>query len=332
MRKLIPPMIPKELRSISNFEPIPLFAHAAFLLGLGVAGNLWFFNSLVLSDNLFFQICGYPLIVASTYIAGCGFYQFSILAHDGGHGNLNRNHRVSLLLGVIGSSLVPGFIGISYMASHWTHHKFTNTKLDPNALWLGHSKMDKLPRVIGFFVLASYMSYYFFLDSIKLLKGDEGVKIVGVKRHELIPLILFNYLLSAAVLCVYGLVLWFDPLVFSLAVLLPKLGYLFVAGSVFYLEHGDSELGPRSAWDHTHPFITLTQNYENYHLEHHLFPHVQRTKLYKVHKLLKEAGYFENNQCLIEPNLLKSIGVAFSSKYPIYEELMDYEEETHRTA
>jgi hypothetical protein len=44
----------------------------------------------------------------------------------------------------------------------------------------------------------------------------------------------------------------------------------------------------------------------NYHLEHHLYPGVPCYRLYKIHKLLKDRGIYEQVNAHIEPSFFGS--------------------------
>ena len=65
---------------------------------------------------------------------------------------------------------------------------------------------------------------------------------------------------------------------------------------------------------YTSPIYTLLFFGNNFHLEHHIYPHVPCYRLPSVHKLLNQSGFLKDAGCLIDDSIL-GIGQYVFSKY-----------------
>lgn len=262
-------------------------------------------------------IAAVPALFALGFLGGVGLYQLSTLAHDGGHGALGRTRLGSLVTGILASSAVPGYLGVAYMLTHWPHHRFTNTVRDPQAPWLASFNRPVIARPLRFFEIGVKATYYFFIDAMNLYTDRAQQRSMRLPTPVARRLVVLNLFANAAFIALYTAAWVVDRPLFVLAVLIPWLWYFLIFGLYVFLEHGDTDVGARMAWSHTHPVFRCLALGDSYHLEHHLYPGVQKTRLRAVHAYLRQTRFHNAQKCLIERCLLRSIRLAFRSSYPI---------------
>lgn len=309
------PSIPQHYRNISNMAFLHILI-TGLIFGLLGGGLSYILSNFI--GNLFIKI---PIIFLLSVLSGLGFYLLANMAHEGGHGNLNRNVFISYLIGVIFSSLVPFYLGVAYMVSHWPHHKFTNTEQDPQALALRDSKMNSKPRLLAFLLCGIGQIVLFFQDSFCLLFASSNDKILTLKRWQIILLVLINYFLSTLMLFIYYYIISMNLKLGLLMIIFPYFCFLFLCGIFLYLEHGDTKLNSQNSRSNIHALMSFFMVLDNYHLEHHLYPHIQRHNLPKIHAYLDSIKFFDKNPCIIEGSLLGTLKTLLRSNYPCFDSL-----------
>jgi beta-carotene hydroxylase len=110
----------------------------------------------------------------------------------------------------------------------------------------------------------------------------------------------------------------FDPLTGLVAIGAPHLLGFMYTGLRPYVEHAGTVPGPfRDARTRTSPFFSILYFFNNYHLEHHLYPWVPCYRLPAVHRYLERLGYFRDPDVAIEPGILAAYShVTAQSRYP----------------
>ena len=313
MNQIIPP-IPKHFRQKSNVEFFKLFGSALFAFTVCSLCSMSAYIYFTLNRSVWTLVLLVPIIFLSTLIAGGSLNNMTTLAHDGGHGLLSTNFKLSFVLGVIASSVNPGYWGITYNEHHWPHHLFPNTEKDPQSVWMASSSVLKKPRVIALFILGAQTYFGSILTCIDFLKGTSKVPNLSLRQTKLLTVI--NILCNLAFSVLWLLLLKISTATFVLCFLIPYIFTFFWQGFVLFTDHGDTFLGFRNSWTHTHPLVRWIMANDNYHLEHHLYPFVQRSRLHEVHLYLKSIDFFHKNDCLVETQFWKTMKIPFVAKYP----------------
>jgi fatty acid desaturase len=107
----------------------------------------------------------------------------------------------------------------------------------------------------------------------------------------------FNIACSLLWLSVYAVIAFFDPVTGLISIAIPHVLGLLYTGLRPYVEHAGT--GPGLFLDartRTAPFFSILYFFNNYHLEHHLYPSVPCYRLPAVHRFLKERGYLDDKE------------------------------------
>ncbi len=302
------PKLPRELYRASTLGSLGFIAVSmAFHYGGGLGIYL------ALSSGMAWWLAA-PLVVVSTLVAGQGLHLYGWIGHQAFHGNLFRTKKASILGGVAVSATIPGvFCVVGYYAGHWNHHLFTNTDRDPDVnLHSYRSIWSKL------FVLRFLQNGVFRSQTVTLARGKElpFASRLPFKPRDVISLARFNLALCLAVLAAHVafIVVW--PLLGVSLFVIPLAGGFLVSGPRPFVEHGGLEAGEGvDARTRASVWATWFYFWNNYHLEHHLYPSVPCYKLGRVHRLLRESGYFEEHRSPVEPTLAGGLRHMFA-RYP----------------
>jgi len=252
-----------------------------------------------------------PLAVLLWMAGGYGFFMLAGTAHEGFHGNLHEDRHASAVLGIAFSAAVPGFLAVGFHASHWQHHRFTNTGDDPDCHLFG--------RFTGFWSrallarLAASNAYRGLALAIALGRPAGKNMQTGFSPAALRRLALANFAAQAAWLALYA---WLFATLPDIAIggLLPCwLATLVITGLNPYQEHGDTgEHRIDNARSRTSPLLTLLMCGTNYHLEHHLYPHVPCWRLPRLHRWLRATAWYRRGAPIVEESYWKAFGPAVS--------------------
>jgi fatty acid desaturase len=228
-----------------------------------------------------------------TTFSAVGLYVLAALGHESLHGNLCRNAKLSFSIGLFFSSSVISYFDMGFAVRHWDHHRYTNTKKDPDLIPTAHLstwwQRLLLSRLIFNIV---YLKNTFFLATGKLdyIKDHQTPYTPG----ELVYFARMNFLFAGFWLGLYTIIFILDWRAALFGIVLPSLVLALMAGCQSYLDHaglGDEQF--RNAYSRTSPLMTLIYFGSNYHLEHHLYPRVPCYRLHKVHRALLDAGLSE---------------------------------------
>tara|TARA_R110002096_G_scaffold250980_1_gene443588 strand:+ start:32484 stop:33401 length:918 start_codon:yes stop_codon:yes gene_type:complete len=275
--------LPPKFHHTNNLMGLYYILHGLSLwLGLGLSAlYLWGRDDLSL-------VLRAPIMGALLCVSGLALNYIGTLGHEGFHGNLNKNRKLSMLMGVCISSLVPFFCLMGYSLNHWKHHLYTNTDKDPDYVSFLErqsvaSKMEG-PRVL---------LWGFFCKSLQLTKTPEMVKEYKYpfKPSSVRWFAILDVVLTLATTVGYGLFAFYHLQLFVFLIALP-----YVVTSAYYtiqpyIEHaqvdlsgGDTSRSSQSWWLFA---IFLGVNYHN---EHHLYPSVQSHKMPALHRFLQTQG------------------------------------------
>lgn len=309
------PAIPKELYAKTNFELLLLSSGPLLCIMIGSTLAVLAYKHLFCSPNLLLVFASIPILMVMPILSGLGMISMAYLAHDGGHGSLHKNFKISFLLGVLGSSIVPGYFGgTAFNCGHFSHHKYTNTSKDSLIVAFSGAKVMNHWRPITLFLIGIGEFQSHFMTTLKCFLRIEKVPNLSADSSRNFAFINFIFNLSFT-LC-WLLLLKIDVATFILGFFVPWLWSIFIIGFSAFVEHGDTEGGFRNSWTFSNFFYRLLTSNENYHLEHHLYILVQRSKLHKVHKYLKSINFYTEHNCLVSDRFWKAISVPFTSEYP----------------
>ncbi len=230
-----------------------------------------------------------PLMAVLIAVAGHGFHLLGIVGHEGIHFTLHRNKVASVVIGIVAASALLGQFASGFAATHWNHHRFTNTQSDPDGQ-----------------VFARYRSLWARMLFARLhadhVYAETTVRIalgrpLGLAYRFPLPprtfrrLAWFNLGTVAGFLALYAAIACLDPVAGLVSIGLPLVGAAMLSGLRPYAEHANTKPGmfhdtrSRTSWLSTWCFLGT-----NYHLEHHLYPSVPCYRLPRVHRFLVHEG------------------------------------------
>lgn len=262
------------------------------------------------------------LIAPLTVLAAYGLNMMGFVGHEGTHGNLFRNRRLSALTGIFYASSVLTYFEMGFAISHWNHHRFTNQPDDPDigpvrglTTWWQRLLFSRL----------IYNTLYF-KHTCTLARGKQTpFKYKAVYSHR--DQVLFaraNLLFALLWVIAYGAVFAYDWRAGLFCVILPTLTVNFIGACQIYIDHaglGDGVFA--NAWSRTSPIMTILFFGANYHMEHHAYPGIPCYRLPKVHRILRENGTYT----LIKPPVVHGFFEAFkplSQPYQSSSETIDF--------
>ena len=267
---------------------VTLFVFPAFLCRILATSN----NPLVL--KLF-------LIIPLTIIAGYGVLLVGIIGHEGFHLSLHRNKLVSAILGLFFASAVVTYFDMGAMMRHWSHHRFTNQPSDPDIQILAPLKTWWQRLLFARLLL----NFHHFTTTLNTALGRPWPfpYMMPFQLSTVRKLCWLNFIFALLWMSFYVGVTLYDPLTGLFSIVLPMFSLLFVSGCQSYIDHaGLSDDIFHNSWSRTSPLMTILYFGTNYHLEHHLYPGVPCYRLPKIHKLLKENGFYDQVKPSIEPS------------------------------
>jgi len=255
------------------------------------------------------------LMIPFTMLSAIGLYVLAALGHESLHGNLCKNVKWSFITGLFFSSSVISYFDMGFAVRHWDHHRLTNQKEDPDLIPTAHLgnwwQRLLLSRLIFNLVYMKNV-FYLALGRVDYIAEHQ----TPYTDKELMLFSRLNILFAGFWLVVYSTIAIIDWRAGLFGILLPSLILALLAGCQSYLDHAG--LGAdkfRNAYSRTSPLMTFIYFGSNYHLEHHLYPKVPCYRLHKVHKILVDAGLYEE----IKPAIMRGFFEAYktlSMRYP----------------
>ena len=216
--------------------------------------------------------------------AGClinGFLSYGLFSiiHDSSHRAISSNKWVNDGIGTVGLIFLFPYAPMPILRwLHMQHHRFTNSRRDPD-LFTHESPWWQAPFRWAFF--DGYYMYYYFRHGGKYVRKFAPTFILYLSF--LLPL------LAAAITFGYGLevlVLWFIPT--RIALFLIDVVFVILPhhpGLVSQEEDPYLATTMRMGWEW---LLTPVLVYQNYHLIHHLYPTVPFYKMHRVWDLKRD--------------------------------------------
>lgn len=242
------------------------------------------------------------MMIPLVLIAQQGIHLLGWVGHEGFHLSLHRNKYVSAFLGIFFSSMVAGFLEIGAAISHWNHHRYTNQSSDPDCEIFVKFK-NFWTRL--FFARMTANRVYI-INTFKMafnLPLPYTYKL-PFKKEMVCVMAWTNIFFSLFWIGIYTAITIYDPLTGIVSIIIPHI-LLIQSGLRSYVEHAGTGIGPfQDSRTRTSPFSTVFYFFNNYHLEHHLYPSVPCYKLPTVHKYLRDQGFYEKANSPIETGIL----------------------------
>ena len=291
---IVKPVIPEDLYRPSAWQTLlyVIYSLALSLIPCYVIG-------LVFQSNMA-MILKIMLSLPCMVVAGYGGFMLAVAGHEGFHFTLHGNRRVSGVLGVMISSLVPGALAVGFFASHWEHHRYTNQPSDPDCKTF--SRFRTFCQRLFLARLAANRKYQRY--TLEMSAGrDLGFKYKPpFPPLEMQAFALFNIGCQLVVITCLSLLALAHPYVFLQYVAVPMIGIIFIGGLSPYQMHAGTGLGlGYDSRTNSSVFWTLLQAGSNYHNEHHLYPRVPCWRLPQVHRILLREDFYKGGDMCLEP-------------------------------
>jgi len=232
-----------------------------------------------------------PLIVLLTVLSGYGLNMMGFVGHEGTHGSLFRNRKLSALTGIFFASAVPTYFEMGFAVSHWNHHRYTNQDGDPDP---GPVMGLKTWWQRLLFTRPIYNTLYF-KHTLELARGKEThfKYKMAYSQPDQVLFARANFVFALLWLAAYVAVLVYDWRLGVLAVVLPSLTVNFIGACQIYIDHAGVGSGVfNNAWSRTSPLMTILFFGANYHLEHHAYPGIPCYRLPALARWLRASDTY----------------------------------------
>ncbi len=288
------PKIPREFFERSTGKAVFFLAYAFALWLLPAAG----IYRLAVASSPGWEIKA-PVIFLLALVAQQGLHLFGWIGHESFHFNLFRGKKANVATGLIFSSLIVGHNGFGFALSHWHHHRFTNQPEDPD--W---QVFARFRTALSRFLFARLMADVRYLGNGLLAatgKWDWDMRGFPLNESEIRWYARANLLVSGFWIALFGTLIYRHPVPGLLAIGLPLLLLTLLTGLRPYLEHaGTGKTLFTTSRTRTSPLLSAFYYFNNYHLEHHLYPRVPCYNLARVHRWLSLKGLLSGEGALIE--------------------------------
>ena len=250
------------------------------------------------------------LVVPLLIVAGQGLHLLAWVGHEGFHFNLARSKRLSAFLGVLFTSPIAFFSTVGEHSIHWGHHKFTNatgdrqTELYPpyRTLWTR-------------LLFARVKTEQIYIQNVLAIAFGEFSAPMAFDRDTMRRWARLNLALSAAWCAFYVAVFVSNPRAGLLYIAVPHLVAFTLSSLRPYVEHADTSTDLfHCARSHVSPLLTALFFFNNYHLEHHLYPKVPCYRLRRVRRLLIDSGVYAEVKPPSASSVREAVGYA-SARY-----------------
>jgi len=202
-----------------------------------------------------------------------GLHLLGWVGHEGFHFNLHDNRHLSAVIGIVFSSMVGTFMEIGAAISHWNHHRFANQEGDPDIPLF--TKYRKLWQRMLFARMGANRQYLRNAVRLALGKPVAYATRLPFKDKEVQMFACLNIALSVSWLSIYAWIVYHAPVAGTLAIILPHFFGTLYTGLRSYLEHAGTGTGLfQDSRTRISRFFSVVYFFNNYHLEHHLYPQV----------------------------------------------------------
>jgi fatty acid desaturase len=236
-------------------------------------------------------------------LAAQGLHLLGWVGHEGFHFNLHENKRRSAVAGLLFSSMIMSFMQIGASISHKTHHALTNRVGDPDIDILRRFRTFGSRLLLG----RVTCNRIYLVNTLRMLLGrpfPEYWAHPPFRWPTMRRLAWLNVMASLSFMTAYAVLAWHEPLGALAAIAAPHVVGVLYTGLRSYVEHAGTATGDFvDARTRTAPFFSLWYYFNNYHLEHHLYPSVPCYRLPVVHAWLRAGGHLDGDHVAIEPTV-----------------------------
>jgi fatty acid desaturase len=210
------------------------------------------------------------------------------------------------------------FVEMGMALDHWTHHRYTNTREDPD-LVLFEANRTFLSRML---FTRGRANRLYLRRIVRLALGlpldEEVTRIVfpfglpTIRRYARL-----NLIAIACWAAVYAAIIATDWRIGIIGYLIPMIVSTLVSGLRPYIEHNGTGVEAfHNTRTRTSALWTFLELGANYHLEHHLYPGVPQWRLPELHRYLKGLGLYDEG-CHLDSTVLGNYRFAFGDyRYP----------------
>jgi fatty acid desaturase len=226
---------------------------------------------------------------------------FNVQVHEGSHFLLHKNRYINDLLCNWVCAYWILYTVEDYRSTHFLHHRFLNTKKDPD-LFLYQSDFSTVNILKGFFLDICGVSAF---KRFSAISKNHNKRYVG-----LIPKLFLNscilFLLIYSFDLLYGLTLYILLWILPLLCIFPAIIRIRINAEHANLYINDNKnfmpfISRTTACSFFEKFLIGAQM--EYHFEHHLFPSFPYSKLKLFHELLINNGFFKKDINFLHLNL-----------------------------
>lgn len=271
-----------------------------------------FFGLIAAAPFLWIAVAPWTCLPVALLLGVYG-YKISFIMHDCSHGTLFRTRGLNNWIGVFCGWLVAAEY-FEFKRVHLDHHRFNGTERDPDigqyADFQGASRGRIIWHLTNALVGRRVLDY---LASYQERSHPREGKRPRVKPDWLTAMALAQ-LIIAALASGFGQVPW---LVFLYPVSAATFA-LFFARLRTFAEHNEPDNLSVTDFTRTHPAswldaFLLYDAHFNYHLEHHLFPHIPSCHLSKLYMAHAEAIH---NEVTVGSSMFRTILVRIRDAHP----------------
>jgi fatty acid desaturase len=256
-------------------------------------------------------------VIVALFILGGRQLGLGILLHECSHRSFFSTQKKNDFIGHWLAG-IPVLIPIDfYRPYHFTHHTKTGTDKDPDVGNIAQYPVNKasfrrkltrdflgLSGVKATFALLFYVLPGRAGNAVSLGVNDENIgKDAGWKMgfrnylHVCLFQLLF-FLLLYATGHAYLYLLWWAAYLFTHPFII-RIRQIAEHGAMPKLSSDDVRQTTRTTLANWWERLLFAPNYVNYHCEHHLLPTVPSYNLPAMHQMLKEKGFYENNEAAL---------------------------------
>ncbi|MBX3022317.1 MAG: fatty acid desaturase family protein [Bdellovibrionales bacterium] len=243
----------------------------------------------------------WTIYMLSVIVIGARQHALFIMVHEATHMHIAQNKRLNDWISDLFCALPLLFDTGVYRKNHLSHHRNLNSEQDPDWIRKQGRPGWKFP-VSGARLALQIPLYVAFLGPLEILAVFWGFSGFGDKKRwqSEAPFLLFKltyfvgvfgFLISqgfAAHLAMF----WAVPMLFVLP-FVTRVRNLSEHWAVSYADEMTSTREVRAPW--LEGFL-LTPHNVNYHLTHHLFPHIPFYRVREAHRKLIETGAYDGAQ------------------------------------
>lgn len=240
-------------------------------------------------------------------VSGMAMFYTTTLAHEGFHGNLNRDRHISMLMGIVASSAIPLFVATGYTMIHWPHHLYTNTPEDPD--FASYSRYRNVFSRVLMGPMQSGASFFSNAMNLVVRPARGMVAHYPFEPRTARSFAILNLMLVAAASAAYIVLALSNVELFVFIVALPMLVSTTYLGIVPYIDHSGTGLTKgENARSYTSWLFSAILFGTNYHREHHLYPNVPSYKLAAVHRFHRANGLLSPG-AVVEPGFVAALRI-----------------------